>query len=658
MCGFAGIVTLRKDLDLQKPLLRMLAALRHRGPDGAAAGELRLQSGWRIGLAHARLAILDPTDAGLQPMCTPDRNLWTVFNGEIYNHVEVRSRLNFSDWRSGTDTETILQAWQERGDSALSLLRGMFGLCLLDVRQQKLWVVRDRLGIKPVYFAQVNDSLILVASELRAVLASGLIARSLDTRAVPAYLHLGAVAPPLTLAKGVERLHPAELREIDLSGPAPRVQSRRYWFPPFVERGALPAATLTDRIQSLKLAFNEAADSHLLSDVPVGVFLSGGIDSGAIVEAISRRHSRVETFSVAFAEQQFSEATLAEATARRFGTHHQTLILTPAEMLRMMPDAFAAYDTPSFDGINTWLISRVVRTAGVKVALSGIGGDELFAGYGYHRLMQRLGRPGFRVAARGVAAGLRMLGRENIRSLKLRLASASSNRMQQYLELRRILSPSLLKPLLTDNSGEVIPVSERRECEDAISRLDAVNAFSFLDMRCYMQNTILRDADQMSMAHGLELRVPFLDHVVVEAVARLPGSLKLKSLDGHRNKSLLLKLLDRHLPTGSVTGRKRGFVFPWNQWLRHELKDFMIAGMENRTAIATAGLNEAAVIKICRMFQNGDPNVRSTDILCLLTLLNWTERVFLAGDSEPGTRSSTGYASNLQEQNALQCLVV
>lgn len=658
MCGFACIVSSRRELEIQVPLLRMLAALRHRGPDSAAAGELQLESGWRVGLAHARLAILDTSNAGLQPMATPDRNLWTVFNGEIYNHLEVRKQLDFRRWRTGTDTETILHAWNERGDAAVQLLRGMFGICLLDVRRQRFWVMRDRLGIKPVYFAQINESLILIASELRSILASGLIKRTLDTERILEFLSLGAVTPPSTLALGIERLHPAESKEIDLSSSRAQIDSRRYWSPPFVRVDDVPAASVDERINSLKVAFEEAASNHLLSDVPVGVFLSGGIDSGAIVEAVTRRHRQVETFSVAFTEQKFDESALAEATARRFGTRHRALVLSPAEMLRMMPDAFRAYDTPSFDGVNTWLISKVVREAGVKVALSGLGGDELFAGYSYHRLMAKLGRTSFRLAARAFATGVKILGRQNVRTLKLGLAAASSSRVQQYVELRRIISPSVLKSLRPGSDGEVFPAHERHRCELAVERLDAVNAFSLLDMRCYMQNTLLQDADQMSMAHGMELRVPFLDHVVVEEVARLPGSVKLASMDGHQNKSLLLKLLERPLPVGSTEGKKRGFVFPWDQWLRHELKDFMMAGMENRNAISAVGLNETAVLRVASLFQKGNPNVRSTDILCLLTLLNWVERVIVAREPDTGPQLTAGYASNLQGQNVLQCLVI
>jgi asparagine synthase (glutamine-hydrolysing) len=523
VCGFAAILTNRSELDLKRPLLRMLKALRHRGPDGSAAGEIRLRSGWKVGLAHARLAILDTSEAGLQPMGTPDRNLWTVFNGEIYNHQELRGQLSFTAWRTRTDTETILHAWNERGEAAVDSLRGMFGLCLLDVEKQQFWFVRDRLGIKPVYFARVDDSLILVASELRSILASGLISRRLHRAALPNFFAMGAVTPPWTMADGVERVRPAELHQVDLSGKSPGHSRRNYWAPPFTRSKRLTDSELLSRIGDLKTAFDDATSNHLLSDVPVGVFLSGGIDSGAIVEAISRRHSRVETFSVAFADQKFDESTIAEMTARRFGTRHQKLLLSPAEMLRLIPSAFAAYDSPSYDGINTWFISKAVREAGVTVALSGVGGDELFAGYSYHRAMARLGWAGYRAAARGVAAGLQLMGRGTIRATKLGMAAATTNRFDQYLAIRRIVGPNLIRDLLPGSVDFALPAGVRSECEQVVEGLDPVNAFSCLDMAWYMQNTILRDADQMSMAHGLELRVPFLDHEVVEAVAALPG---------------------------------------------------------------------------------------------------------------------------------------
>jgi asparagine synthase (glutamine-hydrolysing) len=658
VCGFAAILTNRSGMSLERPLLRMLKALRHRGPDASAAGEIRLQSGWKVGLAHARLAILDTSDAGLQPMGTRDRNLWTVFNGEIYNHQELRRELKFAGWRTGTDTETILHAWQERGEASVDSLRGMFGLCVLDVEKQVFWAVRDRLGIKPVCIARVDDSLILIASELRSILASGLVNRRLHRQSLPNFFAMGAVTAPWTMVEGVERLRPAEMQRIDLSAKSPVGSARTYWSVPFIKSQPLTASDVQTRIGELKTAFDDASSNHLLSDVPVGVFLSGGIDSGAIVEAISRRHSQVETFSVAFADRKFDESLVAEKTADRFGTRHRTLLLSPAEMLRLIPAAFSAYDSPSYDGVNTWFISKVVREAGVKVALSGVGADELFAGYSYHRAMVRLGHSSYRIAARGVAAALRLAGQGNIRATKLGMAAATTNRIDQYLAIRRIVTPDLVRELLPGSAKFDLPPGVRRACEQAVEGLDPVNAFSCLDMAGYMQNTILRDADQMSMAHGLELRVPFLDHEVVEAVAALPGRLKIEQFDGHPNKALLLRLLDRPLPSECTDGKKRGFVFPWDRWLRHELRDFTVDSLRNRRAIEAAGLNEAAIEKISSHFQAGDRNVRSADILCLLTLLNWVERVILGDFEENNLSQSTGYVEDLRALDSMTALVV
>jgi asparagine synthase (glutamine-hydrolysing) len=647
MCGIAGILTSDPAVDLQRSLEGMLRALRHRGPDGSVAGELRLESGWRVGLAHARLAILDTSSAGLQPMSSRNRNLWTVFNGEIYNHLDLRQSLGIDSWRTGTDTETILEAWNRHGEAALPQLRGMFGLCLVDVRQQRAWIIRDRVGIKPVYFARVSDSLILFASEMRSLLASGLVARRLNRRALSGQLTLGAAAPPWTLVEGIEKLYPAEIRTFDLSGPELKTTTRRYWRPPFTDRRHLGDAETAARIDNLRHEFEEAASNHLLSDVPVGVFLSGGIDSGAIVEAVTRRHPQVATFSIAFAEHEFDESRVAEKTARAFGAAHETLVLTPQQMLSWMRDAFSAYDSPSFDGINTWLISKVVREAGIKVALSGLGGDELFAGYSYHRLMHRLRNRVFRTIARATANGMTMLRRESIRSVKLALAASTANRVDQYLALRRVIDPGLVRRLLPEHRDEPLPSEHRLDLEQQTARLDPVNAFSLLDMQCYMLNTILCDSDQMSMAHGMELRVPFLDHCVVEAVAAIPGDVKLERTAVHRNKSLLLKVLERPLPEEVTAGVKKGFMFPWDRWLRNELRDFAVQGMENSRAIEAAGLTPAAVSGISDSFQSGDPHVRSTDILCVLTLLNWVEQNLLHDGGTVAFPPPVAYHQNL-----------
>ncbi len=522
----------------------------------------------------------------------------------------------------------------------------MFGLCILDRERQVFSIARDRVGIKPVYLARVDDGLLLVASEMRSILESGLVPREFNHEALPWHLTLGSVPAPWTLARGIEKLRPAEIRRIDLGSSKAVITSRQYWTVPFRDSIGVTAKDEPERIQELKVAFTEAASNHLLSDVPLGVFLSGGIDSGSIVEAVSRQHSNVQTFAIAFSEAEYDESAVAAATAKKFGTQHQTLVLTPEEMLKHMQEAFDAYDSPSFDGVNTWLISRAVRGAGIKVALSGLGGDEVFAGYSYHRMMKRLQNRIFRSIASLYARSAKVAGKGSIRTTKLALAASTDRPVDHYLALRRVLAPEIAGRLLPGSPMTGLPQSDYLECTAAIAGLDPVNAYSLLDMRCYMLNTILQDADQMSMAHGLELRVPFLDHRVVEAAARIPGQVKTRQVDGHRNKSLLLRLLERPLPDECVTRRKSGFVFPWDRWLRKELKEFATAGMESTRAIAATGMSHPAVLEVSRSFQAGDPQVRSTDILCMLTLLNWVERVILRSvDNQAQTQLTSPYFS-------------
>src|SRR5437660_2411084 len=374
MCGIAGIIGL-DPAAAGDAIRRMSCALAHRGPDGDGTWFDRT-----LAFGHRRLAILDLSDAGLQPMRTPDGRFAVVHNGEIYNLREVAAALERETGfraRTQTDTEVVLHAYAAWGPGAVARLRGMFAFAIWDARERRLFVARDRVGIKPLYYWS-GDGRFVFASEMRALLASGLVPRRLDAVALDEYLAYQAVPAPRTLVRDVRFLPPGHTLTIEPDG-APRVE--RYW--DALENADASAADddpprIRARVREL---LRESIALHMVSDVPVGAFLSGGVDSSAIV-ALMREAGRVpRTFTVAFAERAYNEAVHARRVAKACGAEHTEVLLTDRDLLDRLPEAMAALDHASGDAVNTYIISRAVRDAGLKVALSGLGGDELFGGY-------------------------------------------------------------------------------------------------------------------------------------------------------------------------------------------------------------------------------------------------------------------------------------
>ena len=388
MCGIAGI--LGPDISVDQ-VRRMVDAQRHRGPDDLGIEMLPTgQPGIQLGLGHTRLSILDLSPAGHQPMRDPGSGRWVVYNGEIYNHLEIRRELG-GEYRSTCDTETLLAAFGRWGRGCVERFRGMFAFAIWDPSEQELFLCRDRLGIKPLYYVQVGPQF-LFASELRAILETGLVDRKLDRDGLDGYLAFGTVPEPLTIIRGIRLLPAGCWMRVSPGGGIREI--RRYWSPPY----SCSASSSGDERQpaeglaaDFRQIFDEAVECRLLSDVPLGVFLSGGIDSSAIVAALGhKKHHDVRTLTLDFTEEGFGEGPFAEIVAARFKTRHQTQRVTPETLLAGFDDALEACDQPSIDGINTYTVCRLARESGLTVALCGHGGDELFGGYDNFRLIPRV----------------------------------------------------------------------------------------------------------------------------------------------------------------------------------------------------------------------------------------------------------------------------
>jgi asparagine synthase (glutamine-hydrolysing) len=584
MCGIVGILA-RNSRIPPAVLEQATRSLAHRGPDDSGAVLLKdtQLEPLEIGFGHRRLAILDLSPLGHQPMQDPVTGNWIVYNGEIYTFRELRKELEATgvQFKSHSDTEVILAAYRVWGESCLARLAGMFAFALWDAPRKRLLLARDPMGIKPLYYHQ-SEQIFIFASEVRTLLRTGLVPRKPDRTGVLSYLAFGSVYEPWTIVEGVMSVPPGHVLTVENGS----VSSREYWNPLHsfshsqFESGSR-SGNGSAMAGQLPAILRDAVLSHLVSDVPVGVFLSGGIDSSALVAVLSHNGVRANTFSLVFQEEEFNEGQYSREIARRFGTEHQEIPVSQQDTLAVLPEALCAMDQPTIDGINTYLVSAKTRAAGVKVALTGLGADEMFAGYSNFRRVprmevfsKRVGRlPG--LARRPLSASVALFAGKGDRSRKLaELATAHDSTLHPYFLVRMLFGSAERELLFSTPDYQALQQSLDRVLQESVTAsqlLDPVNRVSYLESHWYMRNTLLRDSDFMSMAHGLELRVPFLDRALVEACFRIPGDEKLR---GNLPKSLLLASLGPgvDLPREIVNRPKRGFTLPFERWLRGEMR--------------------------------------------------------------------------------------
>ncbi len=545
-------------------------------------------------------------------MRDPSTGNWIVFNGEIYNFRDLRDELERAgaQFRSQSDTEVILAAYRVWGEDFLTRLRGMFALAIWDAKRNCLLLARDPMGIKPLYYYPSTGNF-LFASEVRTLLQTGMVPRKIESTGALSYLAFGSVYEPWTIVEGVLALPPGHL--LTVGGDA--LTMREYWSPLRPSREN-PLEERPDKngrgAGRLPEILREAVISHLVSDVPVGVFLSGGIDSSSLVAVMSQNGVRANTFSLVFREQEFDEAPYSREVSRLFCTQHTEIPVSENDMLASLPDALRAMDQPTIDGINTYLVSAKARAAGVKVALTGLGADEIFAGYSNFRRVPSMERLAARLqllppALRRLAASVTTVAgkRDRFRKLAQLAAAADDSFVHPYFLARGLFSDEEQQSLFPAVSYE----AARHGLRDALlssvaasANLDSVNRVSYLESFWYMTNTLLRDSDSMSMAHGLELRVPFLDRALVEACFRIPGKEKLR---GNSPKRLLLGSLGVELPSEIVNRPKRGFTLPLERWLRGEMKP-VVEETLLRNGCDPGFLNSGAVRALWKRFLAGE----------------------------------------------------
>jgi asparagine synthase (glutamine-hydrolysing) len=615
MCGIFGIICRRGVTDVRNLLDQGVRSLRHRGPDSsgiyfAEAGE------WEIGLAHTRLAIMDLTAAGHQPMHSSDGSIVITFNGEIYNHLDLRRELSDAcTFRGHSDTETIVVGLQYHGFEFGRRLRGMYAYAALDLASGRLRLARDPLGIKPLYYCFRKD-FVMFASEVRPLLDSGLLVRKLSKSALREYLQTGSMGPGESIVEGIENVsttHELEigfrLQELTLDqksvGDVLAVQ-------PQLSIGRTEACEEVGRL------LRSSVKRHLISDVPIGLFLSGGIDSTALLQLMSQASpDKTRTFTVTFGNSTLSEGVQSRRVSARYNSEHHEITLAEQALIDCLPRALSSMDQPSADGVNSYVVSEAVRGTGIKVAISGLGGDEIFCGYPSFRrqiTLDRLGRFG------GIAGSL-------VSSLKSKFCFHGSlwDKMEDFLATggdpesvyavcRRMFSDHDIELLLGTSSG---PRFQRTELPQ-----DATNAISILEMSRYMKLTLLRDCDVMSMAHSLEVRVPFVDVEVVRFVLSLPGSWK---VDPRRPKPLLLDALAPGIPDYVWNKRKMGFTLPFSTWIRGALGREISDTFQNDRLLDSCGLRPEMVRRMWVDFQANPASRRWSRPWSLYVLAKWCD---------------------------------
>ncbi len=640
MCGICGFVSLKPVQNGERILQRMIEALRHRGPDGCGVwiGDAEKRSNGDTGresadsplhrftvshpyIGHTRLAIIDLSEAGKQPMPNEDGSVWVSYNGEIYNFLELRSLLEQKGhrFRSRTDTEVLVHAYEEWGDDFVTKLRGMFAFAIWDEERKRngetekrrsgargrLLLARDRLGIKPLFYAHLPDGTLVFASELSAILQHPSVSREIDPLAVDAYFAYGYIPAPLTIYRDVRKLPPAHY----LVWENGEIKLQRYWQLDFTRKRTENAEELAEELRE---RLKETVKLHLISDVPLGAFLSGGMDSSSIVALMAQVSDRpVKTFSIGFDDEKFNELPYARLIAQRYGTeHHEFIVAAPTASL--MPDLVGYFGEPFADSsaLPTFIVSKIAREH-VTVVLSGDGGDEIFAGYEWTRralLWTSKPQPQSPIASRqspnlwhealirhGTSFWHRLL--KAWRDWRSGPVATFQRRTRTPFAIRQLLySRDLLEAL----NGQVADYIQDELLRNALVS-DWREIFLYCDTMLYLPDDCLTKVDRMSMAVALEVRPPLLDHTIVEFAASLPFDFKWRN---GTTKWLLKQAMKNDLPQETMRQRKQGFSIPVAKWMRGPLADEVAASVNNRDRF----LNPESVRKMIALHREGKAN--------------------------------------------------
>ena len=624
MCGINGIYHSGNSSAEKRSIAeKMNFSLAHRGPDAGGVWSNDL-----IALGHRRLSIIDLDARSNQPMHSFDGRYTIVYNGEIYNFKEIKFELSRAPqgsqygpypFKTFSDTEVVLAAYIRYGKHCLELFNGMFSVAIWDDFKKELFIARDRLGVKPLYY-YASGCTFIFSSEVRTLLKTGYINRRISADSLIDYLSYQTVHAPETIIEGISSLMPGHY----LTFCNEELNIERWWNPTDYFETKTNYSDYNDVKKNIRELFFNSVEKRLVSDVPSGVFLSGGIDSSAVVGAMAQISlEKIDTFNVTFGTSTFSEDVFANQIAKKFNTDHHEISLSPEKFLSLLPEALHAMDHPSGDGPNTYVISKAVKDFGIKMALTGLGGDEIFCGYDLFKRLYSIEKKWWLNAvprfARIAFAELYKIKNKSVKSQKLNelLTKPIINFEYAYPILRKTLNDHFVKGI---SRKETMPMNKVYR----ILRLNSINnknkllsKYSIAEMQTYLPNVLLRDADQMSMAVGLELRVPFLDYRLVEFVLSLEDEIKYPKTP----KKLLCESLSDIIPFEISTRKKMGFTFPWEQWMKNELKifcDHYIGVLSSRDEV-----NGKVINAIWHRFLSGDQEITWSRIWHLVVLGFW-----------------------------------
>ncbi len=600
MCGIAGLYHSNlSEGDRKKIVTDMGAALKKRGPDGD--GYFLSQN---VALAHRRLAIIAPSPEGLQPLTR--NNLVITYNGELYNYLEQKERLEKKGFvfRTKTDTEVILALFEEQGLDFVKNLNGIFAFAIYDKTTGRLICVRDQFGIKPFLYSKTEQGLVF-ASELKSILASSLVERKINYQGLQSLMEKGSVSQPLSMVEGVHHLMPGHLMILEKD----QIKVHRYFdLAEYNENKISDEVALT---QDFEEALTKSIHEQMVSDVPLGAFLSGGIDSSLIVALMKRKKSDIQTFSVGFESRhftdQFSETSLAKYVADHLQTEHHEIIISDSEIKNQLRSIVFDLDHPSIDGLNSYFVSKFASQK-LKVSLSGTGADEILSGYIWFKQMLDFSK------ATKVS--------KIIHSLK------GKNFISYYNSLHRVFNDAEISGLLK------APPNKSYNIEDPLFEKDPLSRTSGLVVTGYLQNQLLADIDTASMAHGLEVRVPYLNPILVQKALALPTKLKMGNPDSPRYedsyeesgvKKVLLNIGKKYLPSDFSTRKKRGFSLPMKSWLSSTWATELLENLSAETVTKRGVFNPQATRKLYEGFLNN--TVPWTQVWLLLSVELWCQEV-------------------------------
>ena len=643
MCGIAGKVGFGRETVVSSALVRrMMDAIRHRGPDDDG-----IYVEPQAVLGHRRLSIID-LSSGKQPISNEDGTIWIVYNGEVYNFPELRNQLLAKGhlFKTHTDTEVIVHLYEEFGDECVKHLRGMFAFALWDARKKRLLLARDRVGIKPLYYAETNDSL-LFASEIKALLVDSELPREVDPQAIDTFLTFNYLPGSNTLLRGVRKLEPGHYLVLERG----KIKIERYWDLQF------PAEKRTGNFDSAAEELNEllrrTVRDHMISDVPVGILLSGGVDSTALLSFMVRETNEdINSFTIGFSGEQFAdERYYAKLAAKKFGSQHHEATITASDFQEFLPKYVWHMEEPVCEppAVALYYVTKMARQH-VKVLMSGEGGDEAFAGYQNYRngvwveRIKSLGQPW----ASAAASGLKQLARmPSFASLK-KFPAMMNAPLDRYYYSRTSSPFSFFRQhkfdFYTASFQQAIDLQfvdrQMARCFANVQGKSALDQMLYVDTKTWLPDDLLIKADKITMANSLELRVPLLDHKVLEFAAGLPDSYKVKAFT---TKYILKKVFEGRVPEQILKRKKAGFPIPIQSWLANDLKDFTRDLLLDRKTLQRGYFERPAIEKL--LAGHGSKSAdRSAEIFSLITLELWHRR-FVDAQEDSLTREAGNEAS-------------